>query len=109
MVLTRYWDTNFSYLLPTGKLSLWTLVKKNGAMYYLIMNPLLHSFSIFIQAVARELDNALAESRATITIDLRDVNDNWPEFPEDSYTADIPENSPRNTLVTTITVGFHTG
>ena len=41
---------------------------------------------------------------ATVTVNILDVNDNWPEFEDSEYAAAIDENSPNGTVVTTITV-----
>jgi len=42
-------------------------------------------------------------SRALVTIDVLDVNDNAPSFEQDSYTAVIPENAPVGISVVNIT------
>ena len=42
-------------------------------------------------------------ARALVTVDVLDVNDNAPMFPQDSYTAVIPENAPTNISVVNIT------
>ena len=55
--------------------------------------------------MAREnLTSEKHEGRTTVTVNLEDVNDNRPEFKHDSYNATIPENSPRGSFVTAITV-----
>lgn len=41
--------------------------------------------------------------RALVTVDILDVNDNTPSFPQDSYTAVIPENAPSGISVVNIT------
>ena len=38
-----------------------------------------------------------------VTVDVLDVNDNAPSFPQDSYTAVIPENAPIGSTVINIT------
>ena len=40
------------------------------------------------------------------TVELEDVNDNWPEFSQEEYDAEIEENSQRGTSVITITVSI---
>ena len=42
-------------------------------------------------------------ARALVTVDVLDVNDNAPTFPQDSYTAVIPENAPTGISVVNIT------
>lgn len=42
-------------------------------------------------------------TRALITVDILDVNDNAPSFPQDAYTAVIPENAPPGVSVVNIT------
>ena len=43
-------------------------------------------------------------SRADVTVHILDINDHWPMFEEDIYTASIPENSAKGTTVIQITV-----
>lgn len=42
-------------------------------------------------------------ARALVTVDVLDVNDNSPMFPQDSYTAVIPENASTNISIVNIT------
>lgn len=42
-------------------------------------------------------------SRALVTVDVLDVNDNAPSFEQESYTAVIPENAPVGISVVNIT------
>ncbi|XP_046625369.1 cadherin-23 isoform X1 [Neodiprion virginianus] len=42
-------------------------------------------------------------SRALVTVDILDVNDNAPSFPQESYTAVVPENAPAGISVVNIT------
>lgn len=42
-------------------------------------------------------------SRALVTVDVLDVNDNAPSFEQESYTAVIPENAPIGISVVNIT------
>lgn len=41
--------------------------------------------------------------RALVTVDVLDVNDNAPSFPQDTYTAVIPENAPTGVSIVNIT------
>ncbi|XP_015601930.1 cadherin-23 [Cephus cinctus] len=57
-------------------------------------------------AVASDMPQGGADqktSRALVTVDILDVNDNAPTFPQDSYTAVIPENAPAGVSVVNIT------
>ncbi|XP_026826101.1 cadherin EGF LAG seven-pass G-type receptor 2 isoform X2 [Ooceraea biroi] len=56
--------------------------------------------------VASDMPQGGAEqrsSRALVTVDVLDVNDNAPSFEQDSYTAVIPENAPVGISVVNIT------
>ena len=37
-------------------------------------------------------------------VHIKDVNDNWPRFESDHYTARVPENSARGTFIASVTV-----
>lgn len=43
-------------------------------------------------------------SSADVTVYIRDVNDNFPEFSEDVYRVSVPENADAGTVLTTISV-----
>ncbi|KAK0090985.1 hypothetical protein PV326_003908 [Microctonus aethiopoides] len=56
--------------------------------------------------IASDMPQGGAEQRTTrvlVTVDILDVNDNAPSFPQTSYTAVIPENAPTNVSVVNIT------
>lgn len=56
--------------------------------------------------VASDMPQGGAEQRSTralVTIDVLDVNDNAPSFEQESYTAVIPENAPVKISVVNIT------
>lgn len=56
--------------------------------------------------VASDMPQGGAEQRsvrALVTVDILDVNDNTPSFPQESYTAVIPENAPSGISVVNIT------
>ncbi|XP_039273124.2 cadherin-related family member 2-like [Styela clava] len=56
--------------------------------------------SLNFEIVATDLSGI--GTRANITIDLEDVNDNYPAFDSNSYEASIDEHTPNGTSVTTI-------
>ena len=45
-------------------------------------------------------------SSADVTVYIRDVNDNFPEFSEDVYRVSVPENAAAGTVLTTISVSI---
>ncbi|XP_017888603.1 cadherin-23 [Ceratina calcarata] len=56
--------------------------------------------------VASDMPQGGAEQRSTralVTVDVLDVNDNAPTFDQESYTAVIPENAPKGVSVVNIT------
>lgn len=44
------------------------------------------------------------QSTATVTIIIKDTNDNSPTFPQDTYKINVAEHSPAGTEVITVTV-----
>ncbi len=52
-----------------------------------------------VVVVAQDLANECHKSRALVQINVVDLNDNYPTFKEDEYTARIPENTRNGTLV----------
>lgn len=56
-----------------------------------------------LQVIAVDGDDSSFRSTATVTINIRDINDNSPTFPQDTYPLSIPEHSADGTKVTTIT------
>ncbi|XP_014206917.1 cadherin-23 [Copidosoma floridanum] len=59
-----------------------------------------------LYAIAADMPEGGAEqrtARALVTVDVLDVNDNAPMFPQDSYTAVVPENAPTGVSVVNIT------
>lgn len=72
----------------------------NGSLDY--ENSNLRKFIVLI--VAEEtLTNPKLSSTATLTVSLSDVNDNFPLFDHDTYTATVPETASAGQLITTIT------
>lgn len=58
-----------------------------------------------LQIVATEVDTVeKGSSRATVTIDLIDTNDNFPQWTNDSYTASVFENSENGEFVIEVEV-----
>ncbi|KAF6731331.1 Cadherin-related family member 2 [Oryzias melastigma] len=58
---------------------------------------------MILNVVAVDEENTASRSTATVTINIRDANDNSPTFPEDSYKLSVPEHSLANTVLETIT------
>ncbi|XP_023144481.1 cadherin-related family member 2 [Amphiprion ocellaris] len=56
-----------------------------------------------LQVIAIDRDETSFRSVATVTINIRDTNDNSPTFPQDTYKLTVPEHSPNGTKVTIIT------
>lgn len=72
----------------------------NGSLDYENVNQ--RKFIVLI--VAEEtLTNPKLTSTATLTVSLTDVNDNFPHFEHDTYTAKVSETAASGQLITTIT------
>lgn len=72
----------------------------NGSLDYENANQ--RKFIVLI--VAEEtLTNPKLSSTATLTVSLSDVNDNFPHFEQDTYTASVSETATVGQLITTIT------
>lgn len=72
----------------------------NGSLDYENANQ--RKFIVLI--VAEEtLTNPKLSSTATLTVSLSDVNDNFPHFEQDTYTASVSETATEGQLITTIT------
>ncbi|XP_037315940.2 cadherin-related family member 2 isoform X2 [Pungitius pungitius] len=56
-----------------------------------------------LQIIATDTDESTFQSTATVTITIKDTNDNSPEFPQELYKLNIAENSPVGTELKTIT------
>ncbi|XP_040029736.2 cadherin-related family member 2 [Gasterosteus aculeatus] len=56
-----------------------------------------------LQIIATDDENSIFKSTATVTINIKDTNDNSPKFPQELYKLDIAENSPAGTELATIT------
>lgn len=72
----------------------------NGSLDYENVNQ--RKFIMLI--IAEEtLTNPRLSSTATLTVSLTDVNDNFPQFEHDTYTATVSELAPAGQVITTIT------
>ncbi|XP_060935794.1 cadherin-related family member 2 [Limanda limanda] len=58
---------------------------------------------IVLQVVAIDEDKPSVRSTATVTISIKDDNDNSPTFPHDTYKLNVSEHSPDGTIVAKIT------
>lgn len=56
-----------------------------------------------ITVLAQDIDNACHKGRTVVVVNVRDKNDNAPEFSKTSYQADVKENARIGTSVTTVT------
>ncbi|KAM9740407.1 cadherin-related family member 2 [Menidia menidia] len=57
---------------------------------------------MILQVIAMDAETKNS-STATVTITIKDANDNSPIFPQDTYRLEIPEHSPEGTVLDTIT------
>lgn len=58
------------------------------------------------QVIAIDQEQDSFRSTATVTVRIKDTNDNRPEFPEDTYKIEVPEHSPVGTVIQTIVVSL---
>ncbi|XP_049899176.1 cadherin-related family member 2 isoform X2 [Epinephelus moara] len=56
-----------------------------------------------LQIIAIDEDEPTLRSTATVTINIKDANDNSPKFPQDTYKLTVPEHSPVGTILANIT------
>lgn len=59
---------------------------------------------VLVQVIAIDQDEISYRSTATVTINIKDTNDNSPQFPEDTYRLKVDEHSADGTIVGNITV-----
>lgn len=57
-----------------------------------------------VQVIAIDEEETNFTSTATVTINIKDINDNNPRFPQDSYKLNVTEDCPAGTTVANITV-----
>lgn len=72
----------------------------NGSLDYENVNQ--RKFIVLIYA-EETLTNPKLSSTATLTVSITDVNDNFPQFDQESYTAMVPEIASPGQFITTIT------
>ncbi|KAM3867063.1 cadherin-related family member 2 [Diretmus argenteus] len=58
---------------------------------------------VVVKVIAIDQENHDFRSTATVTIEIKDINDNRPIFPHDSYKLQVPEHSLAGTVVANIT------
>ncbi|KAM6923992.1 cadherin-related family member 2 [Xenentodon cancila] len=58
---------------------------------------------MILQVIAVDKENPTFRSTATVTIGIKDTNDNSPTFPQDTYELKVKEHSPVGTIVDIIT------
>lgn len=59
---------------------------------------------VLVQIIATDQDEPTYHSTATVTINIKDTNDNSPEFPHDTYKLNVAECAPDGTIMANITV-----
>ncbi|XP_035017469.2 cadherin-related family member 2 [Hippoglossus stenolepis] len=73
----------------------------------LVKQPKLLDFEeikqIVLQVTAIDEDKPTFHSTATVTISIKDTNDNSPKFPQDTYKLNVSEHSQNGTIVANIT------
>lgn len=84
------------------------LVLSQAEIQILVRSPLDVDYerntSMVLQVIAKDPGNiADCCSTATVTIQIKDTNDNSPVFPEDTYSLTLAEHSPNGTTIGTIT------
>lgn len=57
-----------------------------------------------VQVIAIDEEKKNFHSTATVTINIKDANDNSPKFRQDTYKLEVAEHSPVGTILDTITV-----
>ncbi|XP_062281271.1 cadherin-related family member 2 [Scomber scombrus] len=55
-----------------------------------------------LQVIAEDQEKPEFRTTATVTIQIKDINDNSPKFPQNTYKLNVTENSPDGTEVATI-------
>ncbi|TKS72538.1 Cadherin-related family member 2 [Collichthys lucidus] len=58
---------------------------------------------MFVEVIAVDGKDDTKKATATVTITIKDINDNSPQFPQDTYMLNVTEHSPDETVIATIT------
>uniref|UniRef100_H3CJ85 Cadherin domain-containing protein n=2 Tax=Tetraodon nigroviridis TaxID=99883 RepID=H3CJ85_TETNG len=56
-----------------------------------------------LQVIAIDEEESTFRSNATVNITIKDINDNSPTFPKDSYKLSVPEHAPNGTVISNFT------
>lgn len=62
-------------------------------------------YFLIVEAVDGAVDPR--RSRLTLSVTVLDVDDNSPVFTQQTYNVNLPENSPKGTVILQIKVGVH--
>uniref|UniRef100_A0A8B9CGN0 Cadherin related family member 2 n=1 Tax=Anser brachyrhynchus TaxID=132585 RepID=A0A8B9CGN0_9AVES len=101
-------NSTFELYLQGGSASAFTVsptrIVGTGEVQILVQNPSAVDYEIshvmVVQLIANDTGNpANCCSVATVTIDLIDTNDHFPEFPQSIYSLNVMENSPEGTVI----------
>lgn len=57
-----------------------------------------------VQVIAIDEEETNFTSTATVTINIKDINDNNPKFPQDTYKLNVTEHPPNGMIIANITV-----
>ncbi|XP_072550439.1 cadherin-related family member 2 [Salminus brasiliensis] len=84
-----------------------TLGVSDSAVQILVKNPDAIDYeiqtSMTVEVVATDFSIPAFVSRATVTIQINDINDNIPQFEQDTYKLQVEEHCPYGTIVGTVT------
>ncbi|KAM9850109.1 cadherin-related family member 2 [Aulostomus maculatus] len=58
---------------------------------------------MILKVIAKDQGNSSFVTTATVTINIKDTNDNSPEFPQDMYKLKVAEHTPAETIIANIT------
>ncbi|KAM9795044.1 cadherin-related family member 2 [Neosynchiropus ocellatus] len=91
-------DKNFFSVEPQ-------LTTADSAVQLLIKQPVDYEEKeqIVLQVIAKDQDESSFQSTATVTITIKDINDNSPRFPQDTYRLNVTEHTAEGTTIATIT------
>ncbi|XP_038126067.1 cadherin-related family member 2 [Cyprinodon tularosa] len=93
-------DKDVFYLEPS-------LAQSDSIVQLLVKQPKNLDFEVktqmVVQVIAVDKKEATFQATATVTITIKDTNDNIPKFPQNTYKLNVAEHSPVGTEVTTLT------